>query len=398
MLKTLRLHNFKTFLNTEINFTQRHLIIGKNNSGKTNLCAAMKFLRTIGTSDFATALGSVAGGAREITNFASRSDTMEIACECELPFGDDSLTYTYTVKLQIAPSQRRPGEAHSELNVKEERLSVAGARWKDVVLLESDGRQAHLLHEGEFDRTGETRTADTLAPRDASMLSKLYELETNPRAILFRRYLSNWKYYALSPFAMKFGLEAPPAPQLILTVSGNNLATVLYTLKTMDEQRYRWIIDKIRLHVEPDLEAINFNPSPDRPPVPMIHHRLKPQASWTGLSDGTIRFLALCFVIESARLSDDVPILSVIEEPENGIYPGLLRTLFDMLEDRAPMAQFFMTSHSPYFVNLFDGARDSVTLLRREEERSTIVPIPPADDDDPDRELLAEQYSMELFG
>ena len=69
-----------------------------------------------------------------------------------------------------------------------------------------------------------------------------------------------------------------------------------------------------------------------------------------------------------------------------------------MLEDRAPMAQFFMTSHSPYFVNLFDGARDSVTLLRREEERSTIVSIPPADDDDPDRELLAEQYSMELFG
>ncbi|MCH8168145.1 MAG: hypothetical protein IIC03_09485 [Proteobacteria bacterium] len=62
------------------------------------------------------------------------------------------------------------------------------------------------------------------------------------------------------------------------------------------------------------------------------------------------------------------------------------------------MAQFLMTSHSPYFVNFFDGSRDSVTLLRREEERSTIVPIPPADDDDPDRELLAEQYSMELFG
>ncbi|MCH7704052.1 MAG: AAA family ATPase, partial [Planctomycetes bacterium] len=76
MLKTLRLHNFKTFLNTEINFTQRHLIIGKNNSGKTNLCAALMFLRDIGTSDFATALGNVAGGVHEIMNWASRSDTM----------------------------------------------------------------------------------------------------------------------------------------------------------------------------------------------------------------------------------------------------------------------------------------------------------------------------------
>ncbi|MCH8251013.1 MAG: AAA family ATPase [Planctomycetes bacterium] len=400
MLKTLRLHNFKTFLNTEINFTQRHLIIGKNNSGKTNLCAALRFLSAIGTSDFATALRTLAGGVHEITNWASRSDTVELACECELPFGDDTLTYTYTVKLQISPSQRTPGKAHSELNVKEERLSVDGAyyKYKDVDLLKCDGRQVALLEESAPENATLTTSIGPLASQDASMLSKLYESETNPRAILFRRYLANWRYHALSPLAMRIGWKNYPATPQPFSGSGDNLANLLYALKTMDERRYRSIIDLVRLHVEPNLEAINFIPSPDQPPVPMIHHRLKPQASWTGLSDGTLRFLALCLVIENATQSGEVPALSVIEEPENGIYPGLLRTLFDMFEDRAPMAQFLMTSHSPYFVNLFDGSRDSVTLLRREEERSTIVPIPPADVDDPDRELLAEQYSMELFG
>ena len=194
-----------------------------------------------------------------------------------------------------------------------------------MVLLESDGRQAHLLHESEFERTGETQTADTLAPRDASMLSKLYELETNPRAILFRRYLSNWLYYALSPLAMRIGWREFPAAPQVLSSSGHNLANVLFHLKNMDESSYRWILEQVRAHMEPGLEAINFIPSPDQTPVPMIHHRLRPRASWHGLSDGTIRFLALCLVIETAARSREVPIFSVIEEPENGLFPGILR-------------------------------------------------------------------------
>ena len=88
--------------------------------------------------------------------------------------------------------------------------------------------------------------------------------------------------------------------------------------------------------------------------------------------------------------------LIMIEEPENGIYPGRLRAFFDAIEDRAPEGQFVFTSHSPYFINLFDAYRESVTLLRRNRERTEIVKVPPADDD-PDRPLLAEQYSLELL-
>ncbi len=112
--------------------------------------------------------------------------------------------------------------------------------------------------------------------------------------------------------------------------------------------------------------------------------------------------MALALIAESVGgVSDvagpNVSPLVTIEEPENGIYPGQLRAFFDLFEEHAPSGQFIFTSHSPYFIDFFDGCRDSVTLLRRANERTEIVRVPPADDQDPDRPMLADQYSMELF-
>ena len=85
MLRTLRLHNFRTYLNTELKFTDHHLVIGRNNSGKTNLCAAFQFLRRTATDDLATSAQVVPGGIGEIKNWAFKGDTIELGCTCEIP-------------------------------------------------------------------------------------------------------------------------------------------------------------------------------------------------------------------------------------------------------------------------------------------------------------------------
>jgi predicted ATP-dependent endonuclease of OLD family len=49
MLKRLKVHNFRSFLNFEVNFSPLHLVIGKNNSGKTNLNNLARLRATVTT-------------------------------------------------------------------------------------------------------------------------------------------------------------------------------------------------------------------------------------------------------------------------------------------------------------------------------------------------------------
>lgn len=402
MLKKLRLHNFRTFLNAEIDFTQRHLLIGRNNSGKTNLCSALRFLAATASNDLAASVAAIPGGINEIKNWATRIPETEVSCTCELPFEGANHDFVYELRFRLDVSSDPTQRGQLALRVVEERLTVQSPGHTNVVLLESDGREAQILDDEQSPVLGEPRRGKILAPRDATMLAKLYELETNRRTTLFRKYLSSWSYFVLSPEHARFGWLDPEIARrgAGLVPRGDDLALVLFNLKNMNEQLYRRVIEHIHI-VEPDLEAINFFPSPDQPPVPSVALRNQPRASWTGLSDGTLRCLGLATIIEFTGAwstnSGLPPPLVIIEEPENGVYPGQLRSVFDLFEERAPEVQFVFTSHSPYFINFFDGSRDSVTLLRRRGERTEVVPVPPVDDG-PERELLAEQYSMELFG
>src|SRR5260370_11357173 len=126
--------------------------------------------------------------------------------------------------------------------------------------------------------------------------------------------------------------------------------------------------------VEPSLEAINFIPAPGQQPVPFVALTNQPRASWQGLSDGTLRAMGLALIIETAAAcsppTNAVPSLALIEEPENGIFPGLLRRFFDLFEEWAPASQFIFTSHSPYFIDMFDDKREWVTILRKATDRS----------------------------
>ncbi len=403
MLKKLRLHNFRTYLSTEMSLGRHHLVIGQNNSGKTNLFSSLRFLGATAAADFPTSSSVVPGGAWEITNWAMKSNKFELACECELQFDSQTHQFTYELGMAVEPPGRPIAEGGQQLllRVNNEQLSVRSATFGPVVLLSNDGQEARMLHEEDLIRRRQENRIRTLAPRDATMLSKLYELETNRRAILFRRYLSSWFFFNFNPHSMRFGWSDPGVPLGGLVFNGTNLALAIHQVKNNDELRYRRIIERVQ-NVEPDLEAINFNISVGQVPIPFVTLKRRPQASWVGLSDGTLRALALAYIAEIVRPTEEshpasFSPLICIEEPENGLFPGYLRRAFEMFDDTGQAAQFIFTSHSPYFINFFDSHRESVTVLRRNNERTEVVSIPAPDEADPDRPLLAEQYSAELF-
>jgi predicted ATPase len=89
------------------------------------------------------------------------------------------------------------------------------------------------------------------------------------------------------------------------------------------------------------------------------------------MSDGTLLVLAYLAVLNLP----EPPRLLLVEEPENGIHPGrlqaILQILRDLIEESHGRTQILMTTHSPYVIDMFKP--DEVTLCRRSPDGSTSV-------------------------
>ena len=101
----------------------------------------------------------------------------------------------------------------------------------------------------------------------------------------------------------------------------------------------------------------------------------------TNISDGTLRYLALCtLVMVNRRVGQaerGVPFV-MIEEPENGIFVGHLKPLFERIEPSGKEGQYLFTSHAPYFIDLFDAYLDGVWVARNPKPHThTTIERPP---------------------
>jgi predicted ATPase len=404
MITELRVHNFRTFINATFRFKQRHLLIGKNNSGKTNLCWAMAFLRASAERDLAAAISVVPGANWDFCNYAigdkDRVATFGLSCKLGPP--GTELRYRYELAVQVADPRRSAGQLPTS-SIVSENLFVTGDGFSDTNLLSSDGTTVKLLHEGRFRRGQTDHYVETRAPADSTMLAKLYELETNPAAVGFRKFLQVVQYFNISAERIRAGWR-DTRNLLGMEAFGANLAQMLYLLKTAQEGRYRRVLERVRC-VEPQLIAINYQTGPEQNVVPAVELAGRRQASWASLSDGTLRALALSYLFELANFEiRDLGLPSavfVFEEPENSLFVGELQSLLYQVENVVSDAQTIFTTHSPYFIEQFDNDLDAVTLLQRKEWYTTSVSLGErrAEIEEALKSMsLGEQYFRDMLG
>ncbi len=390
MLEEFRVDNFKSLINVNFSPREQNLLLGVNNAGKTNLCQALHFLAATARMPLQACAQAVLGGTHGVTNFYFEKDTVEFQVRASVPFAAEELAFSYTQILSVRPSS----PSLPTLEVESEMLRVRSKDFDDVVLLENTRERVRLLHETGFLR-GQSHYVETTAPREATMLHRLYDLESNPRANLFKQYLAAWQFYALSPAAMR-GFQHQ-LNQPVLMVSGENLASVIHHLKTTDERRYRRILSKLQ-EIDRRIDLINFDVAAEGAILMLFEDSKGNRLPARSASSGTLRYLALLYIVCGQRLPGISPLI-VVEEPENGIYVGHLKALLETAEDTQPGPQLVFTSHSPYFVDLFDNRLDSIFVLNRGEQHSSIVQ---PDVEQVKRRLekfpLGEQHFREMLG
>ena len=396
MLQEFRVDNFKSLINVVFKPQEMNLLIGRNNSGKTNLCQALKFISYSSSNTLDECADAVARGRFHMTNSALEKSTVDFHVRALFPYRGENLTFEYA--LTISPPRNSVTETSVRLD--REVLSVAGAGFDKVVLMENIAGRVRLLNEKKF-MCGKPSYQETTSPVDATMLHRIFDSEANPRASLFKKNLAAFFYYDdLSPAAMRDSSRKPR--EELMAPNGSNLASVLYWLKTGNERKYRDLLTAIR-KIEPELDLINFYPASEENVFMYFEDRAGHSLSVENASNGTLRFLALSYVLliqpEVLRPVANLSPLCIIEEPENGVYVGFLKTLFEMMGKPSEGHQLILTSHSPYFIDLFDDHLDGVFVIdRRNGQTSITQPDVARVKERLERFPLGEQHFREMLG
>ena len=167
-----------------------------------------------------------------------------------------------------------------------------------------------------------------------------------PVAVWFRRLLTRGiQRLELSSEALR--RPARPGTSTEFLPDGSNLPWVVERFRSGQPDAFiRWLA-----HVQtalPDLSDIDtVEREEDRHRYLRLSYRTSLQApSWT-VSDGTLRLLALTLVPYL-----DIPDrIFLIEEPENGIHPQAVETVFQALSNTGD-CQILCATHSPVFLSL----------------------------------------------
>jgi predicted ATPase len=159
---------------------------------------------------------------------------------------------------------------------------------------------------------------------------------------------------------------SPSDASHIFQPDGSNLPIMVEELKEKDAKRFRWWIGHLQTILE-DLEDVTVEERPENRSryLNIIYRNGLKVPAWM-LSDGTLRLLALTLI---AYLPHQEQIF-LIEEPENGLYPKAIESVYKALASVYD-SQIFLATHSPLFIALAEP--DNLLIFAKTASGATDV-------------------------
>ena len=213
--------------------------------------------------------------------------------------------------------------------------------WRKVVNKIAESGNDYFMAE-----TTEWNNSFRLGPNKSALANLPEDEERFPAATWVKRFLMEGvRKVVLSAEAMR--RPSPPGSPRQFLPDGSNLPWVVHELQEKDPVRFdRWIAH-FRTAI-PDLKTVSTVERPeDRNRYIVVEYENGLKApSWV-VSDGTLRMLALTLL----AYIDGIEGIYLIEEPENGIHPKAVETVYQSLSS-VYGAQVLCASHSPVVLGL----------------------------------------------
>ena len=392
-IKRIKVTNFKSFKNLDIELGKFNVLIGANASGKSNFVHIFKFLRDIANSGLDNAV-SMQGGVEYLQNInigASENLSIKISSTREFGFGLERSgktgrgiigieTYETMYEFELRFYKRGSGFKIAKdkltLNSKFLRLEREKGKIKEVETLgngeiaisRSNGRVKIILN---IPKDIPLRKEEIFPPflREEKLPSNKLLLETPYFLIPFpiRKIFNDISIYDFDPRLPKKAY--PITGKAELEENGENLSIILKNILQSKEKR-RKLFNLVK-ELLPFVENLDVEKFADKSLLfklkeTYFRNQYLPASL---ISDGTINITALIIALYFEKKP-----LIVIEEPERNIHPYLISKVVDMMKDASQKKQIIVTTHNPEIVKY--AGLENILLISRDENGFSIVSRP----------------------
>jgi predicted ATPase len=367
-----------------------HVLVGPNASGKTTFLDVIHFLGDLIADGLDAAILRRAYQFQELV-WAQSGDAFELAVEVRIPESQRRLLngqthdgFRYEVALGLddkgvpvivrETGRLRTAGAADDGEPQRSLFPAAGPLRETVFLPKSkQGRFVFSKRPNQDDNyypesteTGGWVPAFKLGPR-RSTLANLPEDESRfPVATWFKQLLQDSvQELTLHSSAMRRG--SPPLLRgAVFQPDGSNLPWVVESLRASAPERFQDWVAHVRTAL-PDIAGIGTLERPeDKHRYLVVDYREGIRVpSWL-LSDGTLRLLALTLLAYLPGFTG----VYLIEEPENGIHPRAMETVFQSLSS-VYSAQILLATHSPVILSAVEV--DKVLCFARTADGATDI-------------------------
>ena len=343
MLKRVSIQNFKSLKDVTLDLQKVNLLIGPNNSGKTNFLKALEFYSK---NIYSTIDNSNPLFPKDIqidSNNLYKKDTLN-TLYIHFVFNNDSIIGK---RPQLSLFTERGVYQHFRLN--------------------SSGNTYY--HEHWYN--------ETVSINSKSYYGREYTVTKNYLDLFFE----GINIFTINPHQITQPCPLYPDGDIIKPDTSNVVA-FLDSLRDTYPVNYATISESI-FQLIPDLSQILFKTVLPDKNQKKIHgertfkkigflNKLQNVAYWAEeLSEGTLYFLALLCIINQPT----PPKLLLLEEPEKGIHPRrifeVIQFIFQLAEEKD--VQVIMTTHSPIVVDMFKDMPESVFIFDKDNEGATHV-------------------------
>ena len=354
-IESITVRNFRCLRDITLdNLTRMTIVVGPNGSGKSSLFDVFTFLKDALTQNVAAAVAQ-RGGYRELVT-RGEAGPLEITLQFR-----ESGGRLATYQLKITQARNRPVVEHEALSYR----IGQGGRWGWRFVDNRRGEGEVITNESEYGvsamkGTDQKKRKFKLDDPSTLAIKSFGQLQEFPIVSEFRKFIENWH---ISDFQIA---DARPSADFgyaeHLSTRGDNVALVAKYLYENHPQQFNRVLQAMRQRV-PGVSDVKAKPTEDgRLVLRFQDDNFQDPFIAPNVSDGTIKMFAYLVLLYDPNPH---PLLAV-EEPENQLYPALMRELVEEFHDYAQRGgQVFVSTHSPDFLN---GAElDEIRWLVKED-------------------------------
>lgn len=363
MIKSFSCKNYRNVNVENLKFSRINILIGPNNSGKTNFIKALSFCadmincsgRLIGESAFQTMVSR--HGMGDIYNKYSLETDKIIDMKWDIDLGN-SRKVSYKFSFHTGNEMKDFFVTREKLD---NRYRNKGERQPFNYFTcherQSEGYISRAVNLGETNRrvAFEIPQNDTVLRQfDRIRLENKEIYEASDRQVgmiqILQEYFKKYYFYSSSQFDLS-KIRDPQGMQMdgkTLEKDGSNFVNVLNYYKNQDIHHILTYVEKLK-ELMPTLELAD---------VMAEYNKLVFKLRYEGqqfylndLSDGTVKALILTLLIQ-IPINDGLAMLA-IDEPEMNIHPAWQQIIGRWIQQSENFKQCFISTHSPDFLDTF---------------------------------------------